>query len=119
MSALHTFRQTALLVLADGAAALAAWEAESWDLVLMDIQVPVLDGVAATRAVRAREAATGRTRTPVIALSANAMSHQVASYLEAGMDGHLAKPIEIARLFEVVQTIAAAGASPPRLSGAA
>lgn len=41
------------------------------------------------------------------------MSHQVAGYLEAGMDGHLAKPIEIARLFEVVQTIAAAEA-PPR-----
>ena len=98
------------VVVADGAAALAAWEAEPWDLVLMDIQMPVLDGVAAARAIRAREAATGRDRTPIVALSANAMSHQVASYLEAGMDGHLAKPIEIARLFEVVQTIAAAEA---------
>lgn len=98
------------VVVADGGAALAAWEAEPWDLILMDIQMPVLDGVAAARAIRAREAATGRDRTPIVALSANAMSHQVASYLEAGMDGHLAKPIEIARLFEVVQTIAAAEA---------
>ncbi len=100
------------VVVADGAAALEAWESQTWDLVLMDVQMPVLDGVAATRAIRAREAETGRPRTPIIALSANAMSHQVASYLAAGMDGHLAKPIEIARLFEMVQAIAATEAAP-------
>jgi signal transduction histidine kinase/ActR/RegA family two-component response regulator len=102
------------VVVADGAAALAAWEGAAWDLILMDIQMPVMDGVAATGAIRAREAEEGRARTPIIALSANAMAHQVAGYLEAGMDGHLAKPIEISRLFEVVQS-AAAPLDPPAL----
>ena len=101
------------VVVADGAAALQAWEAEAWDLVLMDVQMPVLDGVTAARTIRARERETGRPRTPVFALSANAMSHQVASYLDAGMDGHLAKPIEIARLFEVIEAIARAEAVAP------
>ena len=101
------------VVVADGAAALEAWQAEAWDLVLMDVQMPVMDGVAATRAIRDLERQSGRPRTPIIALSANAMAHQVASYLEAGMDGHLAKPIEIARLFEVVQSAALAEAVTP------
>ncbi|HRD46537.1 MAG TPA: ATP-binding protein [Caulobacter sp.] len=106
-------------VVADGAAALQAWEADSWDLILMDVQMPVLDGVTATRAIRARELETGRVRTPIVALSANAMAHQVAGYLAAGMDGHLAKPIEVARLFEVVQAAALgeAVAAPRRTAG--
>lgn len=97
------------VVVADGAAAVQAWEAESWDLILMDVQMPVLDGVAATRTIRARELETGRPATPIFALSANAMAHQVAGYVEAGMDGHVAKPIEVARLFEVIQAVACAG----------
>ena len=101
------------VIVADGAAALEAWQAEAWDLVLMDVQMPVMDGVAATRAIRSLELQSGRPRTTIIALSANAMAHQVASYIEAGMDGHLAKPIEIARLFEVVQTAALAEAVTP------
>jgi CheY-like chemotaxis protein len=68
----------------------------------MDIQMPVMDGATATRAIRAREAATGRARTPIFALSANAMSHQVAEYLACGMDGHLAKPIDARLLFETL-----------------
>ena len=71
----------------------------------MDIQMPVMDGPTATRAIREREAATGRPRTPIIALTANAMSHQVAEYLAAGMDGHVAKPIEAGRLFEALEAI--------------
>lgn len=101
------------VIVADGAAALQAWEAEAWDLVLMDVQMPILDGVTAARTIRARELETGRPRTPVYALSANAMSHQVAGYLEAGMDGHLAKPIEVAKLFEVVQAAARSDAVVP------
>jgi CheY-like chemotaxis protein len=61
--------------------------------------MPVMDGPTATQEIRAREAATGRKRTQIIALTANAMSHQVQAYLEAGMDGFVAKPIEIAQLF--------------------
>lgn len=68
----------------------------------MDVQMPILDGPAATKAIRKRERATGRRRTPVIALTANALTHQVAEYLSAGMDDHVAKPIEAQRLFEAL-----------------
>jgi len=86
----------------DGRAAVEAWEAEDWDLVLMDMQMPVMDGLAATRRIREREAATGRRRTPIIALTANVMSHQVAGYKAAGMDAFVAKPIEVTRLFDAM-----------------
>ncbi|MEW5685145.1 MAG: ATP-binding protein [Pseudomonadota bacterium] len=86
-------------VVEDGKAAVAAWEGADWDVVLMDVQMPVMDGLAATAAIRAREAATGRPRTPIIALTANAMSHQVQEYLRVGMDGHVAKPIAVADLY--------------------
>ncbi|MHB8529205.1 MAG: ATP-binding protein [Caulobacteraceae bacterium] len=92
-----------LTVVADGAAALAAWEAGEWDVILMDVQMPEMDGPTAARLIRAREAATGRARTPIVALTANAMSHQVAEYMEAGMDGVVPKPIEVARLFAALE----------------
>ncbi len=88
----------------DGAQALEAWAAGDWDLILMDVHMPVLDGVAAVREIRAREAAEGRRRTPVIALTANAMTHQVDELLAAGMDLHVAKPIDAARLFRAIET---------------
>jgi CheY-like chemotaxis protein len=68
----------------------------------MDAQMPVMDGLAAARATRAREAATGRRRTPIIALTANAMAHQRQTHLAAGMDGFVAKRIEVAELFRVI-----------------
>jgi CheY-like chemotaxis protein len=94
------------VIVADGAAAVEAWEREDWDLILMDVRMPVMDGLAATRAIRAREAMTGRAATPIIALTADAMSHQVDSYRAMGMNGFLAKPIKIAQLFEVLQSAA-------------
>jgi signal transduction histidine kinase/ActR/RegA family two-component response regulator len=86
----------------NGQMGLDAWRAHAVDLILMDIQMPVMDGVEATRAIRAEEAASGRARTPIIAVSANAMPNQVAAYLEAGMDGHVAKPIELAKLHDAI-----------------
>jgi signal transduction histidine kinase/ActR/RegA family two-component response regulator len=86
----------------DGRAALDAWEAEDWDLILMDMQMPVMDGLAATRAIRECEAASGRRRTPIIALTANVMSHQTAGYKAAGMDAFVGKPIELGRLFSAI-----------------
>jgi PAS domain S-box-containing protein len=91
------------VVVADGGQAIAAWEAEDWDVILMDVQMPRVDGPTAAREIRRREAATGRARTPIIALTANAMSHQVAEYREAGMDAFVAKPIEVGRLFAALE----------------
>jgi signal transduction histidine kinase/CheY-like chemotaxis protein len=87
----------------DGEEALKAWEAEAWDVILMDVQMPRMDGPAAARAIRAREAESGRSRTPIIALTANAMAHQIAEYHAAGMDSHVAKPIDVRKLFEALQ----------------
>jgi PAS domain S-box-containing protein len=87
----------------DGLETVAAWEAEDWDLILMDVQMPRLDGPAATRIIRNGERATGRARTPIIALTANAMAHQVDAYRAAGMDGFVAKPIAVGELFAAIQ----------------
>jgi CheY-like chemotaxis protein len=87
----------------NGRLAVEAWFAEPYDLVLMDIQMPEMDGIAATRAIRAAEAEQGRPHTPIIAVSANAMAHQVKDYLAAGMDGHVAKPIELAKLHAAIE----------------
>jgi len=89
-------------IVEDGKAALAAWEAAEWDIILMDVQMPVMDGLTAATLIRQREAATGRRRTPIIALTANAMSHQVQQYLAVGMDGHVAKPIEVSALYRAL-----------------
>ncbi|MDB5424572.1 MAG: hybrid sensor histidine kinase/response regulator [Phenylobacterium sp.] len=91
------------VIVADGRAAVLAWEKEPWDLILMDVQMPVMDGPTATGVIRAREKAEGRARTPIVALTANAMAHQVLEYKSAGMDDFVAKPIEASRLYTVVQ----------------
>ena len=94
-------------IVCDGAEAVAAWQAEVWDLILMDIQMPVLDGPAATREIRRLERQTGRARTPIIALTANAMAHQIASYMTAEMDGVITKPIDVAQLFATLESVLA------------
>jgi CheY-like chemotaxis protein len=94
----------------DGAQAVAAVAAERFDVVLMDMQMPEMDGLEATRRIRAAEALTGAPRTPILMLSANAgPEHQQAGAL-AGADGHVAKPITaasltaaLAALFEVAE----------------
>jgi CheY-like chemotaxis protein len=73
----------------------------------MDVQMPVMDGPTATRIIREREATSGRARTPIIALTANVMSHQVLEYVASGMDGHVAKPIEAGKLFEALDAVLA------------
>ncbi|RAK58354.1 hypothetical protein DJ021_00280 [Phenylobacterium hankyongense] len=88
----------------DGRAAVDAWEREPWDLILMDVQMPVMDGPGATAIIRRLEAEQGRARTPIVALTANAMDHQVQAYIAAGMDGFVAKPIEAGRLFAALKT---------------
>jgi signal transduction histidine kinase/ActR/RegA family two-component response regulator len=81
-----------LTICEDGQQALDAVEQADFDLVLMDLQMPVMDGLTATRAIREREEAKQCARMPIIALSANAMTHHKAEALEAGADLHIAKP---------------------------
>jgi PAS domain S-box-containing protein len=91
------------VMVSNGREAVAAWAREPWDLILMDVQMPEMDGPTATGVIRARERAEGRGRTPIVALTANAMSHQVTEYLQSGMDDFVAKPIEAGRLYTVIQ----------------
>ena len=85
----------------DGAEAVQAMQTGAYDLVLMDVHMPVMDGLAATREIRRMQAAPGASpgrRTPILALTANVQTDQVERCREAGMDDHLAKPIQIPAL---------------------
>ena len=82
----------------DGHEAVAMWEAGAWDAILMDIHMPGMDGLEAGRIIRAREAAQGRKRTPILAVTASVLTHETDRYLAAGMDGFVAKPIAAQRL---------------------
>jgi PAS domain S-box-containing protein len=88
-------------VVGDGAQAVAAVQARNYDLVLMDMQMPVLDGLGAARCIRG--SLTARVgiapRLPIIAMTANAFSEDRSACLAAGMDDHIAKPIDAARLY--------------------
>ena len=86
----------------DGQAALEAFRPGDFDLVMLDIAMPGLDGVAALKGIREREAAAGAPPTRALAVTANAMRHQVEEYLAAGFSGHLAKPFRKARLAEAI-----------------
>lgn len=87
----------------DGAEAVDAVTADGFDVVLMDVQMPVMDGIAATAIIRAREAALGRSPTRIIAITANVMTHQVASYLQSGVDDVLAKPVAKSDLIAMLE----------------
>ncbi len=91
-----------LTMVGNGREAVEAWRGGGFDLILMDVQMPVMGGVEATQAIRQLEAARASAPIPIIALSANAMSHQVEDYLAAGMTACVAKPIEPAELFRVI-----------------
>lgn len=96
-----------LEVVEDGRLALEAWRRRAFDLILMDINMPVMDGLSATRAIRAEEHAGARVRIPIIALTANAMDHQKQDYLAAGMDAHVSKPIDLTTLFAAIADVLA------------
>ncbi len=87
----------------DGVQALSVLEQQRVDLVLMDIQMPVLDGYAATRQAREREAKLRLPRVPIVALTANAFDEDAAQAMAAGMDAHLAKPYSREQLRELVR----------------
>jgi signal transduction histidine kinase/NO-binding membrane sensor protein with MHYT domain/AmiR/NasT family two-component response regulator len=92
-------------VVSNGEEAVAAWETGDWRVILMDVQMPVMDGPMATRLIREREAERGLPRTPIIALTANAMSHHAEEYLASGMDEVVAKPLNIAELIHAIERV--------------
>jgi signal transduction histidine kinase/AmiR/NasT family two-component response regulator len=98
-------------IVPDGKEAVEAWRTGSYDLILMDIQMPVMDGITAAKTIRDAEKSSNRRRTPIVALTANALTHQVEEYLAVGMDAHVAKPIEIAKLYDAISAVLTAAAT--------
>src|SRR5262249_40630422 len=90
--------------------ALEALERQAFDVVLMDVQMPEMDGFEATAAVRAREKTTGG-HVPIVAMTAHAMKGDRERCLQVGMDGYISKPLQPNDVFETVEGLAAA--SPP------
>ena len=91
-----------VVVVDDGAQALEAFRTQAFDLVLMDMQMPVMDGLTATQEIRLHETAMGATRTPIVMLTANAMPEHIAAGRAAGADRHLAKPFNASELLAIV-----------------
>ncbi|WP_455924179.1 response regulator [Pseudomonas putida] len=87
----------------NGEEALRAMKAERYDLVLMDCEMPILDGFSATEQLRDWERGTQRERTPVVALTAHILTEHKERARQAGMDGHMAKPIELSQLRELIE----------------
>jgi signal transduction histidine kinase/CheY-like chemotaxis protein/HPt (histidine-containing phosphotransfer) domain-containing protein len=99
-------------VASNGEEVLAAVHAKAFDLVLMDIQMPKLDGLEVTGLIRQEELATG-SHLPIVAMTARAMKGDRERCLAAGMDGYIAKPIHPLELFEVIQSCATTAAAIP------
>jgi PAS domain S-box-containing protein len=111
---LETLGQTAKIV-ASGAEALELWDPGVFDAVLLDISMPDMDGLATLNAVRAKADLLGQPHPPTIAVTANAMTHQVRDYLVAGFSACVAKPIRLDSLAEALilcQTLGAAAEGP-------
>ena len=94
--------ETELVAVEDGRAAVDAFAKGGFDLILMDMQMPVMDGLSATAAIRALEAEGDGRRTPLIMLTANALPEHVEAARAAGADGHLSKPITLQSLLDGV-----------------
>ena len=92
------------LIANNGREAVEAWETEAFDAVLMDMQMPVMDGLEATKEIRAKEQELGRHIT-IIAMTANAMTGDRERCLEAGMDEYIPKPVDVMKLVEVLEKI--------------
>ena len=94
-----------VVLVSTGREALAAMERAAFDIVLMDIQMPEMDGIEATKIIRQREIQTG-SRTRVVAMTAHAMIGDRERFLESGFDGYIAKPIHSAELMNVIRGVA-------------
>jgi len=88
----------------NGARAVEVWQAGLFDLVLMDMQMPVMDGLTAIRAIRAAEANSARPRSRIVALTADVMTHHLEEYRQAGVDAVVAKPIQFDELEQAIRS---------------
>ena len=88
----------------DGREALDLVQKEAFDVILMDVHMPEMDGIEATQQLRAKEQGTNR-HIPVIALTANALAGDRERFLAAGMDGYVSKPIDQTELFKAISTV--------------
>ena len=102
LSALLEPLEVDLTLAENGVEAVAACDRQRFDVILMDAQMPEMNGLEAAQAIRMLEARRGLPRTPIIALTANVMSHQIETYLAAGMDGCVAKPIDSVKLLQAI-----------------
>lgn len=93
-----------VVVAGDGKAALEVFDQERFDLVLMDIQMPEMDGFEATKMIREREAKL-KEKTPILAMTAHALNGDQERCIEAGMDGYLSKPIKIGEMMEMIREV--------------
>jgi two-component system, sensor histidine kinase and response regulator len=100
-------------VVADGSAAVAAWQSGSFDLILMDCQMPKLDGYEASKAIRKLE--EGTRHIPIVALTAHAMKGAEEECRAAGMDDYLTKPIDREKLEACLETLLSGAGSPEQL----
>ena len=98
-------RQHTVVVVADGQDAIAALEKDDFDLVLMDVQMPTMDGLTATEIIRNPRSSVRNHRIPVIATTARAMKGDDERCLEAGMNAYVSKPIRMAELFETIERV--------------
>ncbi len=92
------------LIANNGREAVEAWETEAFDAVLMDMQMPEMDGIEATKEIRAKERELGK-HIPIIAMTANVMRGDRERCLEAGMDDYIPKPVDVVKLVEVLDKI--------------
>jgi signal transduction histidine kinase/AmiR/NasT family two-component response regulator/HPt (histidine-containing phosphotransfer) domain-containing protein len=99
-----------IVVTNNGEEAIAAWQRESFDVILMDVQMPTLDGLQATARIRQQEQTAG-THAPIIAMTAHALSGDRERCLNAGMDNYISKPLDANKLIQLIESIEPAHAA--------
>jgi CheY-like chemotaxis protein len=99
-------------IAANGREACEAFHRQSYDVILMDVQMPEMTGVEATAAIRQAERGTGR-HIPIIAMTAHAMKGDRERFLAGGMDGYISKPIFLKELTDALEKISPAAYAPP------
>jgi CheY-like chemotaxis protein len=104
-------------VVGNGLEVLAQLRQATYDVVLMDVQMPDMDGLAATAEIRRQEAAEGRPRLPVVAMTAHAMAEDRKACLDAGMDDHLSKPVDVEQLAIAIRRVQRRSAQPAPAQG--